>query len=1525
MRVLAILLCISAMLFAIPTSAQNQLVSDGKYYAAASDDIRFGPLPSIADAIAAADARWPEIQAGWANGPWHPDRNCRPAVRTVEYLPLDGQFDYGPTAHLAKVIYMSPDVRQDYCYGAIFYIWTGLTYENHLEDLGEPECLASCGNPINIPAKSKYQREDDIFGKLAFSRFYNSHVNARGSRIGRNWTHSYSDRIEVISHGVSAPTYVILNREDGGGSYFRKINGVWSNPARKGDLLEDLLGHDGAHAGWRFRALNSRRAKIFDAIGRLSEIRDDLTGEVLSISYAGGVPDDIGFDRISSVIANNGRGIFFSYNSDGYIEGISDGNSEILEYAQDSFGRLTRVLFPGDNEKIYHYNEPSHDSAPTLDTNLTGVTDENGDRSSTYKYVNDVPVETVRGTSEAWSVSDSGTNSWNITTPLGATETRRFLKFNGISKLDLLVTHCPGCISDFNQFTYDSDGNVRQKIKNNFYTIYTYNSRRLEQRRREHDLNFGDMRVTETDWHSTFDLPLQVRILSSVLTVVKTTDWTYNSRGQRLSQLVSDPVAGVSRWVSTTYCEQAQVDAGLCPQIGLITSVDGSRSDVVDRTTYVYRMTDANGCNTAQATCEYRKGDLWKVTNALGQVTETLRYDGAGRPLSVKDANGVVTDYEYHPRGWLTATKVRGHDDGTETDDRITRIEYWPTGLVKKVTQPDGAFTSYAYDPAQRLTGIADNAGNIITYALDNAGNRIAEETRDANGTLRRTLSRLYNQLGQLSTQADASDNPTDFTYDANSNIKTGTDPLSRVTSNSYDPLNRLVRTLQDVGGIEAETKFEYNALDQLIKVTDPKGLETNYTYNALDDLLQLDSPDTGTTTYSYDSAGNRIGQVDARGQASSYTYDALNRLTSISYAGAPDQHVTYVYDTVQPGCQAGETFAIGWMAAMADASGSTQYCYDRFGELVRKVQVTNGQTHVLRYAYTKAGLLSQLTYPDGTVADYVRDTQGRVIEIGVTTPGSTREVLLTNASYAPFGPVAGWAYGNGRTLSRIHDLDYRPQSILDAQAGGLDIGLSYDPAGNLITLRTADLAEPPRARFVYDGLNRLTSFKDGVADVAIESYGYDATGNRISFANAHGVQAYIYPADSHRLTSVAGTSRTYDPAGSTQTDGRGRTFVYNAAGRLARVEQGGVATAHYRYNGKGERVRQYLAEDDVTSAYDEAGRWLGDYDWAGNAKQQVIWLDDAPVGLLANSTTVLGGEEIDPEPDPGPGDPLPPIYVSMSDGGGQAPAFTVSTVLYYIQPDHLGTPRAVIDPARNVAVWNWDLRNEAFGNSPPNQDPDNDGISFVLDMRFPGQRYDAKSGLNYNYFRDYEAETGRYSQSDPIGLDGGVSTYGYALLNPLKYSDPTGLKVELRCRRVGNPTNPSIRGEVAALLGGEHCYLVVSCDSPEKIPETTISYPTSAAATDTVYSNAGAYRSLRVFPPASEWPVGDNCPSCKFEKCVIENAKALDDAGYRMTNYSIWGPNSNSFARRLIEKCGGSVTGNGPPTGWNDSGNTGF
>jgi len=1197
---------------------------------------------------------------------------------------------------------------------------------------------ASCPahrNPCHPSSGDKSRAETDfVFAGRPFTRHYHSLREIRGewTDLGNGWTHTYQAKLEKPGAGWRLLT------PDG---YFAPYSAYSVN----GSIIYIATNYGNAivqkqaDETWHVKEQNGD-VSVYDTSGRLTAVRNDQDHSrnvTLVYEAARDGAYNSNSRRIAWAIDASGRMLQFLYGANDLLIGFHLPDGREIRYDYDENTNLVAVDYGGGQIKRYHYGEVG--LAPNGDVGLlTGITSENGQRYASFGY--DIygrvkssvlhgpngPVDTtyVRYTSASGAEAEVNgvTNSYTYS--------------NDMYRKPLITTNAAGAVTR----TYDGQGHMLSSTDARGVLIQnTYSGGRLTKTIEAANDTTGKKRTMQIDWHASFNVPVERRTLNASNAAVAKGNWTYNVRGQVLTASHTDPISNATRATSTTYCEQPDVDAGACPRIGLVTSVDGPRTDLADTTTYTYYPANHPDCSTSPTTCAWRKGDLWKVDNAQGQVVETLAYDGAGRPLSVKDYNGIVTDYEYHPRGWLTVTKVRGLDDGSETDDRITSIEYWPTGLVKKVTQPDGAFTTYTYDAAHRLTTIGDNAGNTLNYTLDNAGNRIQEETRDASGALRRTLSRLYNQLGQLATQADAGDNPTDFTYDPNGNLKTVTDPLNRATSNDYDPLNRLVRTLQDVGGIEAETTFEYDALDHLTKVTDPKGLETGYTYNAFGDLLQLDSPDTGTTTYTYDSAGNRTGQVDARGQASSYAYDALNRLTGIGYAGAPEQDVAYVYDTVQPACEAGETFAVGRLSAMADASGSTQYCYDRFGQLVRKAQTTNGRTFTLRYAYTKSGQLSRLTYPDGSAADYVRDAQGRVTEVGVTSPGGSREVLLTGAGYAPFGPATGWAYGNGRTLGRTHDLDYRPESILDGATGGLDLGYGYDPAGNLTALRTADLAEPPRATFAYDALNRLTAFRDGAVGTAIESYAYDATGNRTGFTNAGGAQSYAYPTDSHRLTSAAGVPRSYDAVGNTTTIGSAREFVYNAANRLSQVKQGDVVTMRYAYNGKGERVRSYAGSDDLTTLYDETGQWLGDYDATTGAPiQQAIWLDDNPVGLLVGMAGV--------------------------------------NRLHYVQPDHLGTPRSVIDPIRNVAVWNWDLASEAFGNSPPNQDPDNDGTSFVFDMRFPGQRYDAASGLNYNYFRDYEPGTGRYPQSDPIGLADGPSTYGYAYQMPLIATDPSGL-----------------------------------------------------------------------------------------------------------------------------------------------------
>ena len=189
-------------------------------------------------------------------------------------------------------------------------------------------------------------------------------------------------------------------------------------------------------------------------------------------------------------------------------------------------------------------------------------------------------------------------------------------------------------------------------------------------------------------------------------------------------------------------------------------------------------------------------------------------------------------------------------------------------------------------------------------------------------------------------------------------------------------------------------------------------------------------------------------------------------------------------------------------------------------------------------------------------------------------------------------------------------------------------------------------------------------------------------------------------------------------------------------------VVRGGVAT-DYRYNGLGQRVMKTGRGGAIHYVYDESGRLLGEYDGAGEAIQETVYLDDLPVAVLKPGTR-----------------------------GNRSQAGTVT--VNYVYADHLSTPRVLTRASDNKMVWRWDNA-DPFGLDQPDENPGRLGV-FTYNPRFPGQVFDRETNHHYNYFRDYDPQTGRYVQSDPIGLAGGINTFTYALGNPLSQFDPNGL-----------------------------------------------------------------------------------------------------------------------------------------------------
>jgi RHS repeat-associated protein len=461
---------------------------------------------------------------------------------------------------------------------------------------------------------------------------------------------------------------------------------------------------------------------------------------------------------------------------------------------------------------------------------------------------------------------------------------------------------------------------------------------------------------------------------------------------------------------------------------------------------------------------------------------------------------------------------------------------------------------------------------------------------------------------------------------------------------------------------------------------------------------------------------GNLKTRTDARGVTVTYQYDAGNRLTRIFYG---DQTVTLTWNSCANG--------VGRLCSVADGSGTTSYTYDAQGRVLTKTQTIGSVVLRVGYGYTD-GRLTRVTLPSGQVVSYGW-SDGRLASVGVN--GAAQ---LTGIAWQPFGPVAGWTWGNGQAMVRRFDAAGRLKSFSFGSnaSGSPDTrGLAFDAAGRIVAL--VDGLDVSFDQYHgYDNLDRLTSSRLTSAALTTYGYTYDLAGNRVSRTLNGSSTTYGTATTSNRLMSLSGgqgAAYTYDAAGNVTGDGS-RSFTYDNAGRRVRATFGSV-TSTFAYNALGQRVMKSGPGGTTLYAYDEQGQLLGEYDGSGNPSQETVWLLDVPV------LTLRGG------------------------------------AVFYVQADHLNTPRRISRPSDNKPVWLWE--SEPFGNGQPDQNPAGLG-NFVYNLRMPGQVYDQETGQFYNYYCDYDPGTGRYGESDPIGLRGGVNTYAFVGNNPTKYSDPRGL-----------------------------------------------------------------------------------------------------------------------------------------------------
>jgi RHS repeat-associated protein len=1081
------------------------------------------------------------------------------------------------------------------------------------------QCPIQTKCPIQIGVGNKKLVERDLTtGSLRFTRTYNSINRLRKGLLGAGWTHNY-DRV-VIS---PVPPVAAIRRPSGAEvEFFRNASLQWISDGDLNDRLTEITDGAGVRTGWRYYSAREDQNEEYDAQGRLKQILP-VKGATQTLVYTdgtngsgtgeGGYVLDASGNPTSTVLPaglllrvtdNFGYRLSFGYNSQSRVVAVSSSATKTERYAYDAVGNLTGVTHPDNTSKTYLYGETSHIAAGSVQPNvLTGVIDESNVRYASYWYdAAGRPVDELQGegllsgVSRAqitYSLSGDNIASASVTDALGTARNYGFSRVLGVARPQgTSITGGLGGIADYTNVLYDANGNATSRTDfNGVVSTYTFDLTRNLETSRTEAVGTPRVRTITTQWHPVHRRP------TLITEPGRTTENVYDSVGNLLTRTITDTATSTQRIWTYTYNAYGQ-----------ILTADGPRTDVVDRTTYTYY----------DCTSGLECGQLHTVTNALNQTTTYNAYNSEGQPLTITDANGVLTSINYDGRSHIASRTVAGE---------LTRFEYWPSGLIKKTTMPDSSFVLYNYDAAQRLTDISDSEGNHIVYTLDAMGNRTHEEVRDPLGTLTRTSSSIFNQLGQLYQAVPAASTPavtTTFGYDANGNQTTVNAPLGRNSINAYDELNRLKQVTDANNGI---TQYGYNALDQLISVTDPRNLQTVYTYNALGDLTQQLSPDTGTTINTFDSGGNLKTTIDARSKSATYTYDALNRVTQVVY---PDQTLNYTYDL--------GANAVGKISSVTDSSGSTSWTYTPQGRIATKTQVMGAMVMTVQYGYNAAGQLTTITTPSNKTITYGY-TNNQVTNMMVNSVN-----LLNDVLYEPFGPTSGWTWGNGTLSVRTYDTDGK-LTQLDS-AGFKTIG--YDDAFRISSVIDQDNSANSWS-YGYDTLDRLTS----AIGSQMQLFSFDANGNRLTQGGASSSTFTVSPT-SNRLSSVSGAvskSYLYDNAGNTTSDGSA-TYAYNDSGRMISVTKSGVTTT-YTYNALGQRVTKTTAGNTTYFVYDEAGHILGEYDNSGLLIQETAWMYDMPVASIRFGSCGLA--------------------------------------VFYIHTDHLNTPRRITKRSTNEVVWRWD------------------------------------------------------------------------------------------------------------------------------------------------------------------------------------------------------------------------------------------
>ncbi len=808
----------------------------------------------------------------------------------------------------------------------------------------------------------------------------------------------------------------------------------------------------------------------------------------------------------------------------------------------------------------------------------------------------------------------------------------------------------------------------------------------------------------------------------------------------------------------------------------------GSSSD----TAYVYnnrlqvtQKTDGNGIITGYT--YDTEGNRLTTTEAVGTseqrvTTKTYTIDDRVETITKASASNQgqesITTLGYDTKGNMLTRTEAGYSEITPIS-RATSYTYNSYGQVTFINGPRTdvndtlTLSYYANDTGQgdnrgQLHTVTNSLGHVTTYSNYTIYGQ-AETITDANGLV---TSRSYNSNGRLGTSTTGG-LVTSYTYSTTGDLITTTLPGSRVITYGYTP-NGQIDSVTDNQGNSISYSYDTEGRRTGEEVRDPSNSLTrfvNFEYNDAGRMTKVLLPVSAEQTSDYDTIGNLVTTINATGMQTDYGYDALNRLLTITEPGST---TSYGYDSHNN------------ITTVTDADSKiTSFTYDDFG---RRLTRNAPDTNLTSYSYNPAGNLLSLTDANSQTVSFDYDALNRPTRqyygstdifftydqnpngtgrlSSITDEEGSRSFLYNSLGLATSETrVLGatsyttnyvWSNTNGELNSMSYPAGGSTVSFVRGTDGNISsVSLDGSTLINAIRrlpfgpLKSAEIAGSITLTKDYDQRYNVEKIQAMLLDY---TYTRDAEGHVTSISNVPAPTVtdettdYTYNTTNNQLTASTGTAPktySYDTNGNITTDGV-HTFTYDELNRITQVEKDSSVIAIYGYDASNRRVRKAAGGVTTHYHYDLNSQLIAETLVDGTLLREYIYLSGEPLALKEYQNN--------------PG-------------------------TYYFINDHLGTPQQLIDGSGTIV---WKAAYLPFGEAQVVTE------SVVNNLRFPGQYFDAETGLHYNWHRFYDPTTGRYITADPIGLAGGMNLYAYVGGNPVNAIDITGLDTFVQNRRLG-------------------------------------------------------------------------------------------------------------------------------------------